>query len=60
MYILSPSTTKTEQNKMTKSQGVYKELDGTFLVMTFTMSWTYKTEKAANKKWAALVKADLV
>jgi hypothetical protein len=57
MYLL---TNTTEQNKMTKSQGVFKELNGTFTVLTFTKSWNYKTEKAATKKWAALVAADLV
>ena len=45
---------------MTKSQGVYKISENEYLVMTFTKSWTYKTEKAANKKWAKLVEADLV
>jgi len=43
-----------------KTQGIYRESNGSFLVMTFTKSWRYKTEKAANKKWASLVKADLV
>ena len=50
----------TGSKKMTKTQGIYPESNGTFLVMTFTKSWSYKTEKAANKKWASLVKADLV
>ena len=45
---------------MAKSQGVYKQADGTYTVLTYTKSWHYKTEKAANKKWAALVNADLV
>jgi len=41
-------------------RGVFNNNDGTFTVLTFTRSWTYKTEKAANKKWSALVSADLV
>lgn len=45
---------------MTKSQGVYKESDGTYLVMTFSKTWKRKTKKAAEKKWAELVKKDLV
>ena len=45
---------------MTQSQGVYKESNGTFTVLTFSKSFNYKTEKAANKKWAALVSSDLV
>lgn len=45
---------------MKQSQGVYKESNGTFTVLTFSKSWSYKTEKAAAKKWDALVKADLV
>ena len=45
---------------MSQSQGVYKQSSGTFIVLTFTKSFNYKTEKAANKKWAALVAADLV
>ena len=57
--MLITSTTETEQNKM-KTQGIYKEANGTFTVLTFTKSWSYKTEKAASKKWASLVKADLV
>jgi len=43
-----------------KTQGIYKEANGTYLVMTFTKTWSYKTERAASKKWASLVKADLV
>jgi len=43
-----------------KTQGVYKESNGTFTVLTFTKSWNYKTEKAANKKWESLVKAGLL
>ncbi len=45
---------------MTRSQGVFKESNGTFTVLTFTKSWNYKTEKAADKKWTTLVKANLV
>ena len=41
-------------------QGVFKITENEFLVLTASKSWTYKTEKGANKKWAALVKADLV
>lgn len=44
---------------MTQSQGVFKDGKG-FIVLTYTKSWSYKTEKAAQKKWAALVAADLV
>ena len=53
------NSTKQRENKM-KTQGVYKEANNTFTVLTFTKSFNYKTEKAANKKWAALVSADLV
>ena len=42
------------------SQGIYKESNNTFTVLTFSKSWNYKTEKAAAKKWESLVKADLV
>lgn len=47
-------------NNESLSKGVVKNSDGTFTVLTFSRSWTYKTEKGANKKWAALVAADLV
>lgn len=47
-------------NNETISQGVVKRLDGTSTVLTFTKSWTYKTVKAANKKWDKLVSLDLV
>lgn len=41
-------------NNESLSQGVFKQSDGTFLVLTFTKSFSYKTEKAAMKKWASL------
>lgn len=40
--------------------GVFKISEKEFLVLTFTKSWTYKTEKAANKKWQDLKAKDLI
>lgn len=42
-----------------KSQGVFKT-GSTWTVLTFSKSWEYKAEKAAQKKWDSLVNADLV
>ena len=50
----------TSNQQTEKRQGVFKLEDGTFIVLTFTKSYPYKTEKGANKKWEALVLADLV
>ena len=47
-------------NNETLVSGVFAEHNGTFTVVTFFKSWSYKTKKAAEKKWAALVAADLV
>jgi len=47
-------------NNETLSSGIFKNSDGTFTVLTFTKSWTYKTERGAKAKWAKLVAADLV
>lgn len=44
---------------MKASQGIFKT-GNTWTVLTFSKSWSYKTEKAAQKKWDSLVKADLV
>ena len=56
MKILTPSQANNEDIL----SGVIAELNGTFTVFTSTKHTTYKTEKAANKKWASLVEADLV
>ena len=48
------------ENIMTKSQGVFKISNNEYMVITFTKSWTFKTEKAAINKWNKLVAADLV
>ena len=34
------------------SRGIVEQTDGSFTVLTFSRSWTYKTLKGAQKKWA--------
>jgi len=58
--IITTSKQNNEREKIMKaSQGIFKT-NNTWTVLTFSKSWEYKTEKAAQKKWDQLVKADLV
>jgi len=47
-------------NNESVRQGVSMLADGTFMVITSTKVWHYKTASLANQRWEHLVKFDLV
>lgn len=42
-------------NNESTSTGIFPQQDGSFLVLTFSQSFTYKTKRGAEKKWAQII-----